>query len=264
MRRAAMLVVGVVALGLMISCKSGAQRPPVVEEKSLTTLKGTRYAVLVTNERDLHEATEAREVEAADPAAITGAAGDNYKGTSRKAAKTSIARVGNQPAPMETFNDLRALINSLADDDSMFNHNPPITTSSSQDRVQEEKRNVRVRCWLYACSKEDDNDFHLIVGRNPNSSQEMYMTMELSGLPASGHPDRVQLKTARDTFKAFFGNELPGTRYDFYDPPIPMIVEGSLFFDVNHQAGSVGPSPLRNNIPTTWEVHPITDIEFEP
>ena len=45
----------------------------------------------------------------------------------------------------------------------MVKHKPKITTVSMSKRVIEETRNVRVTAWIYAASREDDNDFHLIV-----------------------------------------------------------------------------------------------------
>ena len=41
--------------------------------------------------------------------------------------------------------------------------------------------NVRITAFLYAASLEDDNDYHLIVGRDPSKS-EKYVTVEISGL----------------------------------------------------------------------------------
>jgi hypothetical protein len=53
--------------------------------------------------------------------------------------------------------------------------------------------------------------------------------------------------------------------YDFYKPPIPVVVEGSLFFDMTHSTGGKpGPSKLKANIPTIWEVHPISQMKLEP
>jgi hypothetical protein len=123
---------------------------------------------------------------------------------------------------------------------------------------------VRVRAFLYAASREDDNDFHLIIGRAPRSSP-MYMTMELSGLPPKNAKSFRTLKKARDAYKEFFGDDLPGPSYHFYRPPIPIELEGSLFFDMSHATGGKpGPQDLRKDIPTIWEVHPITRIVFEP
>jgi hypothetical protein len=123
---------------------------------------------------------------------------------------------------------------------------------------------VRVRAFLFAASREDDNDYHLIIGRDP-SAPPMYMTMEISGLPPVHSPHHGQLHTARDAYKTFFGSMLPGRSYDFYDPPIPLDVEGSLFFDISHATGSKpGPQDLRPDMPVVWEVHPISMIVLEP
>lgn len=185
--------------------------------------------------------------------------GDRFRGTARKAAKLSVAN-----AEIEEFDDLRDLIGTLEAHDFMVNHDPLITTDRNSDRVDEEKRNVRVRAFLYAASRENDNDFHLIIGRDPDED-EMYMNVEISGLPPSDSPFHAILKEARDAYKNFFGDDLPGFSYDFYDPPIPVEIEGSLFFDMSHATGQKpGPARLRDNIPTVWEIHPITSITFEP
>ena len=140
-----------------------------------------------------------------------------------------------------------------------------ITTKANSDRVVEEERNVRVVCWLYAASRENDNDYHLILGRAPGASPLRYMTMELSGLPPAVASSFPRLKSARDAYNAFFGSNRPGSSYDFYNPPIPALIEDSLFFDMSHATGTPpGPSSLRPNMPTIWEVHPITRIIFEP
>jgi len=41
-----------------------------------------------------------------------------------------------------------------------------------------EERNVHVSGYLYACSREADNDFHLIVGCRLRRARKTYMTME--------------------------------------------------------------------------------------
>jgi hypothetical protein len=186
--------------------------------------------------------------------------GDGFRGNSRKAAKLSIAE-----APIEAFGDLPSLIASLTPDRRMSSRRPRISDGPNSDRVNEEKRNIRVRAFLYAASREDDNDFHLIIGSDRSAGPLKCMTMELSGLPPSRSRSYRRLKETRDAYKAFFGTHLPGTSYDFYDPPIPVDIEGSLFFDIAHATGQKpGPSSLRSFIPTIWEVHPITRIVFEP
>ena len=166
-------------------------------------------------------------------------------------------------ADTEVFDDLKDLIDTLEAHNVMKEH-PDLSTDKNNDRVAEEQRNVRVTAFLYAASVEEDNDFHLIIGRDP-SKAEKYMTVEISGLPPANSPHFDDLNSARRSYFEFFGDGLPGTSYDFYDPPIPVVIEGSLFFDMSHASGGrPGPSKLRPKMPVVWEIHPIRKIEFEP
>ena len=189
------------------------------------------------------------------------AGGELFKGTSRKASKLSIS-----DAKLQKFNDLQDLIATMVGDKVMAKKK--ISTDANSKRVPEEDRNVRVPVWIYAASVEDDNDYHLILGRDPNGGgAEVYMTMELSGLPPANAKSRAALEKARADFKKFFAKHfagnLPGKSYDFYDPPIQAEIEGSLFFDANHATGSKpGPQSLRPKMPTVWEVHPISKIKL--
>lgn len=223
---------------------------------------GVQYRIFHTNEVDEYESVKPT-VAALAAATKKLPTGDNFKGTARKAAKLSLAT-----AKTEQFSDVKDLIASLAPESDMKNHKPPITTVATSNRVKEEKRNIQVSAFIYAASREDDNDFHLIVGRDPDKSPEMYMTMELSGLPPSSSASSKKLKAARDAFKKFFDDnfegDLPGLSYDFYDPPIAVEVEGSLFFDMTHASGSrPGPKSLKSRMPVIWEVHPISKMTFE-
>src|SRR5436190_11341283 len=172
---------------------------------------GQTYHVLRTIELDSYEPEASALAElvghkvALAPATLAEAlkpapAGDQFMGTARKAAKLSIAK-----AATEAFADVRDLIRSLTPDKQMIAHKPKIGEAATSQRVKEEQRNVRVTALLYAASHENDNDFHLIVGRKPTDLPEMYMTMEVSGLPSSGSAAFQKLKAARDAFKAFFG-----------------------------------------------------------
>jgi hypothetical protein len=232
----------------------------VDSQASLPSTKpgGTTYTILRTTEVDSYEVPPPAPL---PPGAVRAVpAGDQYRGTARKAAKLSIAK-----ATAEKFTDLRSLLNSLPADEDMKAHTPHIGVGAKSERVAEEKRNVHVRAFLYAASREDDNDFHLIMGRDPSKTPEMFMTMELSGLPPSSAKSHKKLKAARDSFKAFFGTRLPDQTYDFYDPPIPVEIEGSLFFDMSHSKGQrPGPPSLKSRMPTIWEVHPLSQIVLEP
>jgi len=236
---------------------------------------GPTYRILKTTEVDAYETTPAamalatvlKGKKAPKASAITAAArkptptpvagGDNFAGTARKAAKLSIAQ-----AKTVTFNDLSTLIASLPSVASMVKLNIPTTAGSN--RVSQENRNIRVTGFLFAASREADNDFHLIVGRDPKAGQEMYMTMEISGLPPSSYPAFGALNTARNAYKKFFGTKnLPGAGYHFYQPPVPVQIDGSLFFDATHSTGQApGPPSLKSRMPTIFEVHPITNIKL--
>jgi hypothetical protein len=250
--------------------------PPTATKATATGKAGaksaraaSKYSILRTDEVDEYEASAtpqgkvspaARKAAAKKVAAAAAPAGDNFGGTARKAAKLSIGT-----GKTEKFADLKNLIASLPAEAKMINHKPPISTAATSGRVKEEQRNVRVRAFLYAASREADNDFHLIIGRDPKQTPELYMTMELSGLPPKSSASFPQLNTARDAYKKFFGANLPGVGYDFPNPPIPVEIEGSLFFDMTHATSSrPGPKSLKSRMPTIWEVHPITKITFEP
>jgi hypothetical protein len=183
---------------------------------------------------------------------------ENFKGTARKAAKISLS-----DAEVEEFADLQDLIASVPSDDKMINRTPEIETTAGSNRVAEEERNVRVSAFLYAASLENDNDYHLIIGRDPDG-EELYMNVELSGLPPNTSTAFDALKEARDAFKAFIP-ELPGKSYDYYPEPFPVIVQGSLFFDMSHATGGrPGPQRYQHAMPVIWEIHPISEIIFEP
>jgi hypothetical protein len=228
----------------------------VVDRTEFTSPRGRRFRIIETRELDGYERPLAVE-EIATVGAARLRTDDDFAGTDRRAAKISIV-----DGPTRSFDDLQGLIDSLTADDAMIDHDPAITQDAASQRVAEEKRNVRVRGFLYAASRESDNDFHFIVGRDPAASPA-YMTMELSGLPPPTSDAFSRLEAARTAYRTFVQGHLPGAGYHHYDPPIPIEVEGSLLFDVRHASGThPGPANLRPH--TIWEVHPISKITFEP
>jgi len=90
------------------------------------------------------------------------------------------------------------------------------------------------------------------------------MTMEISGLPPTNYPAFNDLNEARTAFKTFFGQaNLPGAGYHYYHPPIPLDIQGSLFFDATHSKGQApGPPSLKPNMPTIFELHPVSSIKL--
>lgn len=232
---------------------------------------GPTYRILRTTEVDTYEKTPTAMAFAKaltgqkTPAAsaIMAAAkkpapvGDDFAGTARKAAKLSIAN-----AKTENFTDVAKLIATLPSVAQMVKLKIPTTQKSN--RVKQEQRNVHITGFLYAASKEADNDWHTIIGLDPKAGKEMYMTMEISGLPPAGSPAFAPLSAARNAFKSFFGaTNLAGASYDFYHPPIPVTIDGSLFFDASHSKGQApGPPSLKSRMPTIFEVHPVSKIKL--
>ena len=225
-----------------------------------TLVATTTYRVLRSTEVDPYDRPIAPSEVSPFSAELPAGDLDSFMGTARKAAKLSFA-----DAPTKSFDDVSALIDTLTPEAEMLALQPPISTAATSKRVEQEQRNIRLRAFLYAASRETDNDFHLIVGRDPAAKPSVYMTVEVSGLPPKSSKSFTKLNAARNAFKAFFSTQLPSATYDFYDPPIPVELEGALFFDMTHaHEGRPGPATLRARIPTIWEIHPLSRIAFEP
>lgn len=179
-----------------------------------------------------------------------------FRGVHRKGPKTTIA-----PGQRETFDDLDALADSLPADDEMLNHQPEITPTT-MTRAVEENRNVRVTAWIYAIKYEADQDWHVILGTDPADGQPAFFNAEISGLPGNAANAFNPLKNVRQALADILDNQLPsGSGYRKYKTPIPVVVDGSLFFDVDHEAGVVGPSGMRPE--TAWEIHPVTRLRVQ-
>ena len=231
-----------------VICPCPAQ-PAVDEGVLFVSPKRVKYRIIDTRESGVF--AEVRR----PPSAVTGVTQpDDFNGHDRKAAKISIA-----DAPLENFANIGKLVDSLAPESEMLALD--ISKDETSDRVAQEKRNVAVEGFIYAVKAEGDHDFHVILGTAPGENVT-FLNVEVSGLPLGG-PDRAKLKAARTAFKAFFGEHGSnfGNNYQKFNPPIPVRIEGSLFFDADHPAGVVGPSGMRPK--TAWEIHPVTKIEFE-
>jgi hypothetical protein len=169
----------------------------------------------------------------------------------RGRAKTRFAN-----APTEPLTDLRSLILSLPDDEQMI---PLISKNWDFDRIGPEQRNVRVVGYLFAIAKESDNDFHLIIDDDGDLEEGAKLNVEVTGIPTEG-PNIDDLQAVRDQFKAHFDGGPPTKYKPFLDPPLRVIIEGSLFYDVDHPPGTVGPQGYRPA--SAWEIHPVRSIQF--
>jgi hypothetical protein len=165
-------------------------------------------------------------------------------------------------ALVQEFSDLRSLIRTLPSD-RIMNRLTQKNQDWNFDRIGEEQRNVRVVAYLFAVAKEKDNDFHLIVDDDGDIQDGAKMNVEVSGIP-SDSPDVATIRRVRNDFKAHFEGD-PPTKYTdasgrFPFRPKRVLIEGSLFFDTDHPAGTVGPEGYRPK--SAWEIHPVRRIEF--
>lgn len=181
----------------------------------------------------------------------------SFRGKDRGGAKTSI--VGGEP---DAYDSVAELEKALPSDDKMLHHTPEIT-SKTNERTDEERHQVAVPAWIYAVKYEDDQDFHVILGTNPQQKPVVYFNAEISGLPKSSAASYKRLAAVRKAFARVLGNKLPGpNKYHVYKPPLAVDLEGSLFYDVDHTPGEVGPKTMKPK--TAWEIHPITHIAPQP
>jgi hypothetical protein len=182
----------------------------------------------------------------------------SFSGVNRGACKTSIVK--GQP---ELFSSLEAFMFSLPDDDVMSSE-AGISTDENDQRAAEELRNITIaQCWILAMKRNNDGDYHIIVGSGPDPKCDALFNIEVSGLPESSSPHYAALKKVRDDLENYFNGDCCFTRYKkFYKNPIAVRVTGSLFYDIEHAPPhlNIGPTGLKTT--TAWELHPVTAITF--
>jgi hypothetical protein len=171
-----------------------------------------------------------------------------YSGQDRDSAKTSVVKSVAINVP--TVSDL---IRALPKDSIM---RKKVTKTSK--RLPEEKKNVRLMkdTYLFAFAKEDDGDYHLIIGDHPKAEKATFLNVEISGLPINTSQPITQV---RRTFDARF-LALCSSDYVVFDMPLRIEIQGSLFFDISHSVGQVGPPKMKPK--TNWEIHPVSKIIF--
>jgi hypothetical protein len=194
------------------------------------------------------------EVETGAPLLARGGSGDGvtFAGNDRKKAKISVSS-----SAMETTT-LPHLLNELEHSDAaMQHHEPPISKAANSGRIAEEDRNVTVVGYIHFAKNEADNDYHVILGSNEDPNHSRFMNVEISGLPPAG-PHRPVLTAARNQFESVWADAIHGSGYTQFEP-IKVRLSGSLFYDIDHAPGNVGPAGFRPK--TAWEIHPVTKIE---
>jgi hypothetical protein len=229
--------------------------PPVSVEPVVptVTIKGKTYRLLDTVHQGEFE-EEPRE------APVTGAgvaAADTFTGTDRLLPKTTIVA-----ADVTEFASVATLVNDLLADNPDSKMMKMGITRNTDKRVAVENRNVRVTGYIHAFKKEGDNDYHVILGDGPDAENPVYLNVEVSGIPVGGtNANRLKLIAVRKEFKQAFNLGTSGPAgYKRPNEPIPVRITGSLFWDVDHPAGAVGPDDLKPK--SAWEIHPVSEIEF--
>jgi hypothetical protein len=229
------------------------QPAPIASTTPTVKIKGKRYRLLDTVDQGQFE-------EETRPAPVTAAGipeDDTFTGTDRLLPKTTIVQT-----EVEDIGTVTALLDQLltkCPDEKMADMG---ITRTTDKRVDAEKRNVRVTGFIYAFKKEGDHDYHVILGDGLDAESAAFLNVEVSGIPVGGtNANRKQLIQVRDQFKEAFN--LGPTGPDLYKrphEPIPVRITGSLFWDIDHKPGVVGPDKLKPK--TSWEIHPVTTIEF--
>jgi hypothetical protein len=234
---------------LFIFCSFGASSQVIKDTITILNTDRTKPAIYKTPNGKLYKVKFV-----ADPSTPIGVetlmcGEDEFSGTDRATAKTSFVK-----GAATSFNSICQLLASLTPDAVI---RPKLTRKSK--RIAEENKNVRLEknIFLYAMKSESDNDYHIIIGDNKILSKATLLNIEISGVPASGN---AAIQKVRDFFETNFV-QLCGSKYAvFTGNPIPIKVSGSVFYDVDHPAGQVGPTGLRPK--TSWEIHPIAKISM--
>lgn len=228
--------------------------------KYFTSTTGKQYAFTVRYETD-----EFKDEEEPSSHGILGFIfsedNDTFRGEDRRIAKTSIYG-GSRKKVADTVSELYSE-GFLPTDDYMRNElSPPLTKDVFCDRVDEENYSIVVKkAFICAIKIEEDNDFHIILC---DKQKKHFFTAELSGIPRGGSSKEL-LEKVRDDFKGYFGDELPsGGKYAIWtNDTIELLIEGSLFYDVDHAPGQIGPRKEGYIPKTAWEIHPITKLVFK-
>lgn len=183
---------------------------------------------------------------------------NHFSGTDRKLAKTSDVSSNSY----HSFKQIKNFFTQykLPSDDSMQHK---VTRTSP--RISIEKEGVILdHVFLYAFKRESDNDYHLIIGDDSTFLHATLLNTEISGLSI---PDNSTLDSARSGFLKALGindKSCMSSYVVFVNNPVPIHIDGAVFYDIDHLPGTVG--PVNGNISlrprTSWEIHPIAKFKL--
>jgi hypothetical protein len=256
MRSSRLLIFGVLALAACETARQPAITPTTARPSAVQKAPTRKLAVEKPRAIAVVEDIGFSEPVPVGGVSLTGRSretdGVSFAGTARKAAKISIVTAPEGPISLS-----RLVAWCETHDAEMRDHDPPISSAAGSNRLPEEMRNVATTAWVFFAKKENDNDYHLIIGSTADLETADLMNAEISGLPPRGSRSFSELQDARTEFESLFGDELRSGGYTQFTPTHVRIT-GSLFYDIDHPAGAVGP---RDHAPATaWEIHPVTSI----
>lgn len=186
---------------------------------------------------------------------------DIFLGKVRAGAKTSY--VHSVP---DTFSSLKAFRKWLPEDAYM--HKSTEAKRQDSPRTKEENKNVTLTdLYIFGVKREDDNDFHIMLGPSKNAEKgPHFFSAEISGLPDPSSPDYGKMLALRNQFKAYFGKDAEKETVfvaSAKKPPIHLkYITGSLFFDNHHYSGHSSVQGYKSF--SAWEIHPVSAIGFDP
>ncbi|MCX6318644.1 MAG: hypothetical protein NTW29_15225 [Bacteroidetes bacterium] len=129
--------------------------------------------------------------------------------------------------------------------------------------VAENENVVVEKAFLFAIYKEDDNDFHMIIGSTASLQTAVLMNIEISGLPRRASAEvKKKFKRVRQIIESVpYLQNIPcmPSPVKLLRTPIELKnIRGSLFWDAQHAGGGVGPEAARPK--SAWEIHPVIDL----
>ena len=204
----------------------------------------------------------------AKPKTIEQLTAENFAGKYRKGPKTSIARKGTKIVWIKQSKDLHSLLITLPKDAAFRAQYPALRKGIKKwpaTREPEETRNVRIKsCWIVSAKHEGaeggDRDFHVVISQSPTNFHEV-MNVEVSALPKPANADSAGLREVRSLLLTLADKPPPGG-FAKMTPPKHVLLEGSLYFDGDHDAGGKkDPGPSWAKPKTVWEIHPVTKIK---
>jgi hypothetical protein len=177
---------------------------------------------------------------------------EQFRGMYRGAARTSISQ-----SDFERFDGIDSLLKTLPSDEFMR-----ARVSKYIPRTHEEDRNVILSCYLHAVKKQISGDYSIVIGDAPGRMPWKSMMCRIPSIPTRENPTMLFLKSVRTKLESglFSQVNLETKAYVHFQPPRPITITGSLYYNGIHEPGTVGPRNLKSE--TAWEIGPIILLEI--